>query len=132
MATETLTPYKNNTQTLSFLLQSSSSTKTTWLLSGRPIALPHTVSVERKPSASNAATNDHVIVRVSQMEQNPATGKLATLQVTLDISIPKDQSVIGIQSQREALAVISSILNENTAMEATYANITKLIEGRDL
>lgn len=132
MATDTITAYKNNTQTTVFLLQNSSATKTTWLVSGRAIALPFNLSVERKPSANNASTNDHVVLRLSRVEQNSSTGKLATLQVSLDLSLPKDQSVLTAGVQKELISCLASILNESTAMEATSANITKLIEGRDL
>lgn len=132
MATETLTLYKNNTQTQAFGLAQTSATKTVWLAAGRAISLPYSVSVERKPTSANSASNDHVVLRVSRVEANASTGKLASLPITLDISIPKDQSVLTLAVQKEMLCVLASALNEATAMEATNANITKLIEGRDL
>lgn len=132
MATATLSPYKNNTTTQSFVLQQTSEKKTTWIVSGRSISAPYSLSVERKPANANSPSNDHVILRATRMEMNSTTGKLATLQVTLDISIPKDQAVLTPAVQKELLSVVASSLNESTAMEATSANITALIEGRDL
>lgn len=132
MATETITAYEANAGTKSFVLANTNSVKTSWIVSGRAIALPYSLSVERKLSQPNSPSNDHVILRVGRVEQNATTGKLATFQATLDISIPKDQSVLSPAEQKKAISLLASILNENTAMEATNANITKLIEGRDL
>lgn len=132
MATTTLTAYTTNTLTQAFELQSTSETKTVWIATGREIACPYTVSVERKKASSNSPSNDHVVLRVTRIERNATTGKLATFQSSLDLSIPKDQSILSATEQKKAISWISSCLNEGTAMEATNANITKLIEGRDL
>lgn len=132
MATATLSPYKNNTQTQAFVLQQTSEKKTTWIVSGRTISAPYSISVERKPANTNSSSNDHVILRVTRMEMNSTSGKLATSQITTDASIPKDQSVLTPAVQKEMLSIMASLLNEATAMEATNANITAIIEGRDL
>jgi hypothetical protein len=54
------------------------------------------------------------------------------MQANLDISIPKDTSIIDGDEQVKLISVLASLLNEATAMEATDANITKLVEGMDL
>lgn len=132
MATETITAYEASTGTKSFLLRQTSATKTEWIISGRAISAPFNLILERKPSNNNSPSNDHVLLRVSRMEPNATTGKLATFQATLDLSIPKDQSILSPAEQKKVISLLASILNEGTAMEATSANITKLIEGRDL
>lgn len=132
MATETITAYESNVATSVFVLAQTGATKTEWRKTGRALALPYSLSVERKIGNSNSPSNDHIVLRVSRVEANATTSKLATFQVSLDISIPKDQTVLTPAEQKKALSIIASILNEGTAMEATNANITKLIEGRDL
>lgn len=132
MATETLTAYEANVGTQSFVLKQTGSDKTVWIKAGREISIPYTVNVERKLSNSNSKSNDRVVLRVSRVERNASTGVLATLQATLEISIPKDQSILTATEQKKLVSIVASILNEGTAMEATNANITKLIEGRDL
>lgn len=132
MATDTITAYETNAATQSFTLAQVSKDSTTWIKSGRAISLPYKLEVIRKIGNSNASANDHVSLRVTRVEANATTGKLATFQVTLDISIPKDQSILSATEQKKAISLIASVLNEGTAMEATNANITKLIEGRDL
>lgn len=132
MATETLTAYEANVGTKSFALAQTGATKTVWIASGRALSTPFTISVERKLSPNNSPSNDHILLRATRIEQNVNTGKLATFQCTLDISVPKDQSILSPSEQKKVISVIASLLNEGTAMEATNANITKLIEGRDL
>lgn len=132
MASNSLTPFGDAGVQYNFELQSSSGTKTVWIRPGRSISLPHSISIERKPSAPNSASNDHVILRVTRVEMNTGSGKFATLQATLDISIPKDSIAISQGTQKDQLSILASVLNEFTAMETTNVNITKLIEGRDL
>lgn len=132
MATETLTAYKDNTTTNSFLLQQTSAAKTVWIYPGRAISAPYSISVERKLTNGNSPSNDHVILRISRIETNVSTGKPATFQASLDLSIPKDQSIHTPSEMKNVVAVLASLLNEGTAMEATSANRTKLLEGRDL
>jgi hypothetical protein len=132
MASATLAPYKTNAATQSFTLVSSGTTGATWKATGRDLSTPYVISVERKLSTSTSTTNDHIVVRIARTERNTTTSKLATCQVLLDVSIPKDTSVLTAAVQKEILSCVSSLLNENTAMEATSVNITALIEGRDL
>lgn len=132
MATETLTAYETNSQTRVFSLKQTGPSSTSWIVSGRPLGTPYSLSIERKLSNSNSPSNDHIVLRAVRVEQNTSTGKLATFQASLDISIPKDQSILTPAVQKQVISTICSLLNEATAMEATSANLTKLIEGRDL
>lgn len=132
MASSSLTLYKNNTQTQVFDLQQTSAMMTKWIASGRSLSTPYFISVERKLANANSSSNDHIILRAGRTEANASTAKLATSLVTLDVSVPKDQSILTPTVQKELLSLVASALNEATAMEATSANITKLIEGRDL
>lgn len=132
MASSTLNPYKDNTNHVLFSLASTSATGAKYLVSGRSMSLPYICEITRKVTPANSTSNDHVTVRLARSEANATSGKLATAQVTLDISIPKDQSVLTAAVQKEIVSVLASILNEAAAMQATNANITALIEGRDL
>lgn len=130
MASSSLTPYKDNTNQVTFSLVSTSADKTAFKVSGRSIACPYTIELSRK--LSTGKTNDHVQVRVAITERNTTTSVLATGQVLLDISIPKDQSIITNTVMTEVLGVLASLLDQATANNASSANRTALIEGRDL
>jgi hypothetical protein len=132
MASSSLTPYRNNSDQVTFQLVSTSSEGSSYRVSGRDLSSPHVVDIKRKLTSGNSTANDHISVRVARTERNASTSKLATMQVLLDISIPKDTSILTSTVQAEQLAIAASLLNEATAMEATTANITALIEGRDL
>jgi hypothetical protein len=54
------------------------------------------------------------------------------MQVLVDISIPKDTSIITIAEQTKLVAAMASLLNEEAALEASLANIAALIGGGDL
>lgn len=132
MSSATLTLYETNAATKAFTLVSQDGKTTKWIVSGREIGLPFSFEITRKLTAPGATTNDHVLVRVARTERNATTAKLATCQILMDISIPKDATVITQTEQKKLVSLIASALNEATAMEATTANITALIEGRDL
>lgn len=131
MASQTLTLYKNNTQTQVFGLASVVADGARYMASGRAIACPFVVETKRKLNL-NGTGNDHVSLRIARTEQNATTGKLATSQVLLDISIAKDQSILTPTVQKELVALLASALDESTAVESTTVNATALIEGRDL
>lgn len=131
MASQTLTLYKNNTQTQVFQLVGVSSDGARYMAAGRPIACPFVIEIKRKLNLAGTG-NDHVGVRIARTEQNATTGKLATCQYLLDISIPKDQSILTQVVQKELGAILASLFNESTAMEATTVALTALVEGRDL
>ncbi len=131
MSSATLSPYKNNTQTTVFSLVSESPNGVTYLVSGRSISLPFTLTVSRKLTALNAAGNDEITIQVRRTEQNATSLKLATGYAKLVVSIPKDQSVITPTIQKELVSTLASLCNESTAMEAANSFITAIIEGRN-
>lgn len=131
MASSSLTLYRNNTSTQVFTLVSVLSDGARYMATGRPIACPFVLEIKRKLNP-NGTGNDHVGVRIARTEQNVTTGKLATCQYLLDISIPKDQSILTQTVQCEIGALLASLFNESTAMEATHVALTALVEGRDV
>lgn len=131
MASQTLTLYRNNTNTQVFNLVSATSDGARYMASGRAIACPFVVETKRKLNL-NGTGNDHVSLRIARTEQNATTGKLATDQLLLDISIAKDQSILTPTVQKELVALMASALNEAAAVASTTVNATALIEGRDL
>jgi len=126
-----LVPYKNNSSTLTFERAYESVNGVTALIAGRSIATPYKLEVARKFTPPGAPGNDLISVKVTRTEQNATTGKLASLVATLSISIPKDQTVLTATAQKEAMAVLASLCNESTAMEATTTFMTTIIEGRN-
>lgn len=131
MASSSLNPFVDNTNHQALVLKTTSAESTIFMVAGRNLAQPYEVEFQRKVNPS-AASNDHCIIRLSRKEANATTGKLATLQITLDCSIPKDTTILTLTEQKKAIALIASLLNESTAMEATNVAITAILEGRDL
>ncbi len=131
MSSATLSPYKNNTTTTVFTLVSESPNGVTYLVSGRSISLPFTLTITRKLTALNAAGNDEVTIQIKRTEQNATSLKLATAFAKLTISIPKDQSILTATIQKELLAMLASLCNESTAMEATTNFLSAIVEGRN-
>jgi len=132
MASASLTLYKNSTQTEVFSLRTTGAAGANYTVDDRSLAQPYGVSIQRKLTAPSAAGNDRIEVRVSRVEPNATTGKLATLSATLVISVPKDQTVLDRTAQQEILAIVGSLIDENTAHSATVANIDTLLDGGDL
>lgn len=130
MASSTLNPFVDNSAHQAFVLKSSTQSGSIWMVSGRNISLPFELETQRKVNP-NALSNDHSIVRVTRKEANATSGKLATFQLTLDVSIPKDNTIITLAEQKKLISLLVSMLNEQTAMEATNANVTAVLEGRD-
>lgn len=130
MASSSLTPYLDNTSSGTFNLVSSSIELTRWIASGRSISAPW--AIERSLKKSSGKSNDHVIVRVFKTDLNSTTGQLVTGQVLLDISIPKDNTTITNTEMVELLGVLTSVLNQYSANNASSAVRTALVEGRDL
>jgi hypothetical protein len=131
MASATLNPYVDNTNHQALVLKSTTDLGAVFMVSGRALGAPFELELIRKVNP-NSLSNDHSIVRLTRKEANAASGKLATLQVTLDCSIPKDVTVLTLTEQKKLVSLLVSLLNESTAMEATNANITAILEGRDL
>lgn len=130
MSSATLTPFKNATEQVTFSLQSESSDGANYIASGRSLSTPYGIQIQRK--VATGTRNDHIVLRVYRTENNATTGKAATVQALLDISIPKDQSVINATAQKELLTIVMSLLRDATLSAATFTNVTALIEGRNL
>lgn len=128
MPASSLVLYKNNTQTTTFALAASGSDKVSYLEGGRPMSTPHSVEISKK--LSNGASNNLVTVVTKRVERNATTGKFATFQIKMEVSVPQDQSVITNAIVTEELGMVSSYLNDAVALEATSANRTALSEGR--
>jgi len=131
MASATLNPFVDNTNHQALVLKSTTDSGAVFMVAGRALGAPFELEMIRKVNP-NSLSNDHSIVRLTRKEANTASGKLATLQVTLDCSIPKDVTVLTLAEQKKLVSLLVSLLNESTAMEATNANITAILEGRDL
>lgn len=132
MASSSLAPYKNNSTAVTFAYVGPISNGAQYKVSGRALACPHEITIEKFIGASGSAANDRVRITVRRVERNTTTDKLATLKTSLEISIPKDLSILDTTAQLEQLALMSSLLNDSTAMAATTAARTNIVEGRDL
>lgn len=130
MSSSTISPYKNATEQVVFALQAENQFGATYIVSGRTLSAPYGITVMRK--LASGSRNDHVELRVFRTEPNATTGKSATLQLLLDISVPKDQSILTALTQKEMLTLLMSVLRDYTASAATFNNATALIEGRNL
>jgi len=111
---------------------STSPTGAKYQVSGRALASPYSIEINRKIGPVSATGNDHVIVRVSKTDPNSTTAKPATVLCTLDISIPRDNATVTPTEVLACVGVLASLLNDCAALAATSVNRTALIEGRDL
>jgi len=132
MASSSLTPKYDNTNSYTFALVSTGIDGATYKVDARDLALPMVVEVKRNLTSSNKAGNDHVVVRMARTERNAASGKLATAQILVDISIPKDTSIITQAEQVKLIGAMASLLNDSSALAATTVARTGLVNGRDL
>jgi len=132
MASSSLTPYDSNSAQLTFSLVSCSETGAVYQVSGNPLSTPVKLEVIRKLTASAATANDHVLLRLTTIQRNTSTGKLATGSITVDISVPKDTATITETTMVQYLGVVASLLNDNAALQSTTVNRVALLEGRDL
>lgn len=132
MASSSLALYKNDAATNTFLLVSTSKDGASYMMAGRDIATPYVVEIKRKLTAPNATANDHIQVRIARTERNATTGKLATAQCLLDLSIPKDTSVLTAEVSEDLICCLGSLLRDNGAMTSAQTNVTALVAGFDL
>jgi hypothetical protein len=128
----TLTPFYASSGQYTLVPVSQDDQGATYKVAGRDLACPLGLEIQRKLTAPSALGNDHVVLRIFRTERNATTSKLATMQVLVDISIPKDTSIITIAEQIKLVAAMASLFNEETALEAFLANIAALIGGGDL
>lgn len=132
MASATLTPYYNNTQQQTFALVSTDKNGSVYRVAGRDLATPRQLEIIRKIGPTGAAGNDHITLKLTHVGKNSTTAKISAGSVTVDISCPRDTAAVSKGDMQAILSIISSLLNESTAMEATSVAITALTEGRDL
>jgi len=132
MASNTLTAYETATATKTFNLVTTSKEQTVWRASGRSLGQPYEVQIVRKIGNAGQKTNDNVQLRVLKTELDPATGLVATAHATLNISVPRNASLIPGAQIVQMMSVVASLLNDGTAVPSTSANKTALVEGRDL
>jgi hypothetical protein len=139
MSSSSLTLYDENSGTSIYTLQSVGPNKTVWIKTGRSLAKPQAVSVERKLTPSGSGANDHVIVSVIQTEASTlAPYKLSTFVAKLDLSIPKD--LTGFSGGTSAdlmkrIANLVSALNGSTALAAANSantGLNAILSGGDL
>jgi len=132
MPSSSLVPYQSNSVSMSFTLQSSFASGARWLVTARPLANPYCVELNRKIAPPNSMANDHVILRVSRTDANSVTSKPVTGSATLDISIPRDVGTITLDEMKAVVGLLSSLLNDCTALAATDVNRSTLLNGLDL
>jgi len=132
MASSTLTPYYDHTQSTAYALVSTSVNGSMWKAAGRSISEPLSIEIIRKFGPPSSLANDHVLLRLSQTNRNSTTGKLATLSATLDISVPKDTATLTADSVKYAVTRLASLIYESTVLPTTSVAVTALVEGRDL
>jgi hypothetical protein len=130
MASSSITLYSSNAASQAFSLVSSSVDKTVWKVANRPLSNALQLELTRKLTSGNK--NDHVIIRLSQVEANATTSQKATAQVLVDISVPKDQSILTPTVIVGLLGMVSSLLDDGTALQATSANRSAIADGRDI
>jgi len=132
MASSTLTLYKNHSDSLQFVLQTTSQDGASYVVAGRQLSQPYTVTVKRKLTAPGASGNDRVTLSVSRTEKTSATGKLATGSVSATISVPKDSTNVDRQGMEELISILRSALDDGSVRATTSANMDALLDGRDL
>lgn len=132
MASSTLTPYYSNSSQTTFSLVSTGVDRTIWKVSGRPLATPYSIEVIRKVGGSGQLANDHVQLRITYTGKNATSGKISSAVISLDISIPRDADAVSATQVVQSIGILSSILDDSTALQATSSNRTVLVEGRDL
>jgi len=131
MASSTLVLKYNSTATRTYLLVSTTQNGARYMMSGRPIATPYVIELNRKINV-NGTGNDHVSVRIARTEQNVTSGKLATSQILCDFSIAKDQSILNQAAQKELGMILASLLMDGAAVLDTPVSLTAVVEGRDI
>jgi hypothetical protein len=118
-------------------LQYTNDKKTRWIVTGRSLAKPMFMEVERKLSP-NASANDHIIVRSGRTEQSTLSPyKLVTFTATLDLSIPKDLTGFTGGTTADIMEQIINLVSQvNNAAAANVANasntgLVSILSGGD-
>ncbi len=130
MPSSTLTLYRDNTNTVAFNLVSTSEYFAKWIVTGRALSVPYSVTQLVKPS--KGAGNDLSYVTIARTEANATTGKLATCLVEVKLSAPKDQSILTPAVQKELISLAASALIDGRTSGTTNTNASCIVEGRIL
>lgn len=131
MASATLVPKTDASGTLTIELVSTSESGSVYRVSGRDLSVPYGMEVRRVLTQPSATGNDHIKVRLFRTEKHASTNKPATMQVLLDISVPKDNTVLNKTEQRKLVVALASLLGDCMAV-TNYTNVTKLLDAMDL
>jgi len=132
MASSTLATYYDATNHTDFALVTTGATGGKWAVAGRSLSEPYSLEIQRKIGPAGALANDHIVLRLIRTDKNATTGKPATYSITMDISVPKDNSILTETVQKYILKQFGSVINDCAAMVGTYTNAVALLEGRDL
>lgn len=130
MASSSLVLYVSNADTQEFVLVSSSVNMTVWKVANRPLSNPFTIELARK--LTSGTKNDHVTVRIARVEANASTSQKATAQVLIDVSVPKDQSILTGAEISKMLGAAASLLNDGNNLALTGTNRGAIVDGRDV
>jgi len=130
MPSSTLTLKKDSTNTVAFGIVTSSEYGAKYLVSGRAASQPFGLEITRQLSAPSSTMNDKMLIRMYRTDRNTDTGRLATGQVQVSISIPKDNQNITTTEIVEMLVMVGSLFNDGAAGAATAVNATALVETR--
>jgi len=134
MSSSSLTPHYTGSTTKTFSLVSEQGSGAKWIVTGRALALPESIELQRKIGTNGSKANDHVILRLVRAEANSTTNLIATAVVTLDISIPRDTAAVSQDNVNDMLGSLISILNEvtDTTVTASRAKVKSLLSGGTL
>jgi len=130
MPSSTLTLKKDTTNSVVFSIVSSSEFGAKYIVSGRPSSQPFGLEVQRVLTPPSSTSNDHMKIRIYRTDRNTDTGKLATGQVLVDLSIPKDNANITNTELIELLVMVGSLFTDGAAGSATTVNATAIVETR--
>lgn len=138
MPASSMVLYNENTGTTTYALQSTSATKTVWAVTGRSLAKPMSLVVERKIGTGSNKGNDHVIITVTQTEQSTLSPfGLTTFQAKLDLSIPRDWTGFTGGTNADMLKRIANLvsaINNSAALavaNSANAGLNAVVSGGD-
>jgi len=131
MASPSISPHHSSSSTTVFGLVSETANGVKWQVAGRSLSAPYTVELNRKIDP-NATANDHIVLKVSRTEKNTTTSKSATGSVSVDISVPKDNTILTTAELVKMAEIAASLINDYSASAATTTNATAFIEGSDI
>jgi len=134
MASSSVTLYHGDTENRVYALTQTSANKTEFRVAGLALAEPQMLTIERKIQPGNSKSNDQIIVTVSQVSRNTTSGLLATGKVSVNISVPRDNSIITQTVMSQLCKQIGSLFGNNCAALSADAatSALALLGGSDL